>query len=253
MTPIANTNPQGGIIRRTLIWLGWHELGMLLSLIALGAGIWLFVEIADKVFSGGTTNIDRKILLAFRTPGHLDDPIGSPMVEEAARDLTALGGTTVLALLTAIITGYLILDGKQRMALFVIASVGTGALASSLLKELFHRPRPELVPHLMQAFTTSFPSGHSMMSAMVYLTLGALLARSEERRRVKTYLLLVATLLTLTVGVTRVYLGVHWPTDVLAGWTAGAIWALLCWILARTLQQRHQIEAEQEHSLPEED
>ena len=81
-----------------------------------------------------------------------------------------------------------------------------------------------------------------MMSAVVYLTLGALLARSQPRKRLKAYFLLVAAFLTLIVGVSRVYLGVHWPTDVLAGWTAGAVWAILCWLAARRLQRSRRLE-----------
>lgn len=84
---------------------------------------------------------------------------------------------------------------------------------------------------------SSFPSGHSKLSAVTYLTLGGLLARMHPQPWVKTYLLLLATLLTFLVGVSRVYPGVHWPTDVLAGWAAGAAWALLCWLFAGWLQQ----------------
>ena len=117
-----------------------------------------------------------------------------------------------------------------------------------LLKDAFHRPRPQIVPHLVYASGESFPSGHSMLSATIYLTLGALLARSHERKRLKAYLLFVAGLLTVAIGVSRVYLGVHWPTDVLAGWTAGSIWALLCWLVARSLQKNRTVEPETEHA-----
>jgi undecaprenyl-diphosphatase len=133
------------------------------------------------------------------------------------------------------------------MAMFVCISVLGGQAAGTLLKDVFQRPRPDLVPYSAYASGTSFPSGHSMMSAVTYLTLGALLARSQERKRLKAYFLLVAIFLTLAVGVTRVYLGVHWPTDVLAGWTAGAVWALLCWLMARWLQTRQTLEREAEH------
>jgi undecaprenyl-diphosphatase len=121
-----------------------------------------------------------------------------------------------------------------------------GLAAGTILKDVFQRPRPDLVPYSVYVSGASFPSGHSMMSAVTYLTLGALLARSHERKRIKAYFLLVAMFLTFSVGVTRVYLGVHWPTDVLAGWTAGAVWALLCWLLARWLQSRRTLEQEAE-------
>jgi undecaprenyl-diphosphatase len=134
------------------------------------------------------------------------------------------------------------------MALFVWGAVVSGLIASTLLKDLFGRPRPDLVPYAAYASNSSFPSGHSMMSAITYLVLGALLARSQERKLLKAYFLVTAAFITVLVGISRVYLGVHWPTDVLAGWTAGAVWALLCWLLARWLQSRHTLERESEHA-----
>ena len=130
------------------------------------------------------------------------------------------------------------------MAVFVVASVVSGLLVSSFLKNLFQRPRPDLVPHGSYVSSASFPSGHSMLSAVTYLTLGALLSRSQRRKRLKAYFLLVAALLSFLVGVSRVYLGVHWPTDVVAGWAAGACWAIVCWLAARWLQIHRAIEGE---------
>jgi undecaprenyl-diphosphatase len=207
----------------------------------------MFAMIADQVVKGGPRAFDRKLLLAMRRPGDLA-PIGPPAMQEAARDITALGGVVVVSLLTAVTGGFLALDGKRRMALFVCGSVVSGLIVSTILKDLFVRPRPDLVPRVAYASGASFPSGHSMMSAFTYLTLGALLARSQERKRLKAYFILLAVLLTFLVGVSRVYLGVHWPTDVLAGWTAGAVWALLCWLAARWLQRRRAIEREAEHA-----
>jgi undecaprenyl-diphosphatase len=233
-------------ILAALAWLGSHERGVLVSGALILCGIWFFVALADEVIEGGTERIDRRILLAMRNPHDLRDPVGPKVVEEAVRDITGLGGVTILGLLTAAVAGFLVLDGKRRMALFVCASVASGALASNALKLAFNRPRPDLVPHGMYTVSTSFPSGHSMLSAVTYLTLGALLSRSEKRKRVKAYFLVLAALLTMLVGISRVYLGVHWPSDVLAGWTAGAVWALLCWTGARWLQSRRTIEPESE-------
>lgn len=230
---------------RLLTWLGAHEKTVLVALACVVAGVWGFALLADEVLEGGTQAFDRKVLLAFRHSDTLA-PLGPPAVQEGARDITALGGTTVLTLVVAIAAGFLALDGKRHMALFLLASILSGVAAGTVLKDLFQRPRPELVPYSDYVSGASFPSGHSMMSAVTYLTLGALLARSQERRRIKAYFLLVAILLTFAVGVTRVYLGVHWPTDVLAGWTAGAVWALLCWLTARRLQMRRTLEQETE-------
>jgi undecaprenyl-diphosphatase len=230
-----------------LTWLGAHEKMVLVALACIVAGVWGFALLADEVQEGGTQAFDKKLLLAFRH-GDTHVPLGPPPVQEAARDITALGGTAVLTLVTLIAAGFLALDGKKHMALFVCGSVLGGLAASTILKDVFQRPRPDLVPYSAYASGASFPSGHSMMSAVTYLTLGALLARSQETKRVKAYFLLIAMFLTFAVGVTRVYLGVHWPTDVLAGWTAGAVWALLCWLTARWLQARRTLELETEHA-----
>jgi undecaprenyl-diphosphatase len=103
---------------------------------------------------------------------------------------------------------------------------------------MFLRPRPDLVAHYSIVHTSSFPSGHSMMAAIAYLTAGALIARAEPKRRVKTFVMTLAVLLTVLTGISRVYLGVHWPSDVVAGWLAGAGWAAVCWSLAGFLQWR---------------
>jgi undecaprenyl-diphosphatase len=235
-------------MKRLLAWLGGHELAVLLGGIGVVAGIWIFVAIAGEVMEGDTLAFDRKILLSMRHPGDLS-PIGPASLQESARDVTALGGVAVLGLLTVSIGAFLALDGKGRMAGFICASILGGLAVSTVLKDLFQRPRPDLVPHGSYVFTSSFPSGHSMMSAVTYLTLGALLARAHERKRMKAFFLILAALLTFCVGVSRVYLGVHWPTDVLAGWTAGTVWALICWLTARWLQGRKALEPEAELSL----
>ena len=231
---------------RFLSWLGGHERGTLLTVAGIAAGVWIFGWLADEVLAGDTRNLDHRLLLAMRHPGDLA-LIGPQWVQHAARDITALGSAAVLGLLTAITGIYLALDGKRHMALFTCGSVAGGWMVSALLKDLFQRPRPDLVPYGVDFSSSSFPSGHSMMSAVTYLVLGALLARSQVRRSLKAYFLLVAVVLTLMVGISRVYLGVHWPSDVIAGWTAGAVWALLCWLVAQRLQARHALERETEH------
>lgn len=232
---------------RPLTWLGGHEMTVLLALACVVAGIWGFALLADEVREGGTRVFDERLLLAFRHAGD-HTPLGPPWLQEAARDITSLGGTAVLTLVTLIAAGFLALEGKKHMAVFLCGAVLGGLAAGTILKHVFARPRPDLVPYSAYVSGASFPSGHSMMSAVTYLTLGALLARSQERQRAKAYFLLVAMFLSFAVGVTRVYLGVHWPTDVLAGWTAGAVWALLCWLTARWLQSRRTLERDAEHS-----
>jgi undecaprenyl-diphosphatase len=218
------------------------DLFILLAVALVVGGLWLFIELADEVAEGGTATIDERLLLALRNPTEPSDPLGPPWVEEAMRDFTALGGGSILFLLAASVVGYLLIQRRSRAAMLVALAVVGGALLSYLLKELFGRPRPALVPHGMYVYLASFPSGHSMQSAATYLTLGALLARMQTRRRLQLYMLALAMLITVLVGVSRVYLGVHWPTDVLAGWTAGAVWAALCGLVMSWLQHKGEVE-----------
>jgi undecaprenyl-diphosphatase len=152
------------------------------------------------------------------------------------RDFTALGSFSVLILIASAVVGFLFLAGHRRIAFIILCSIATGILASQMLKWGFDRPRPELVPHHTSVYTKSFPSGHAMLSAVVYLTLGILLARTQKNIRIKLFLYFVAIFITLIVGISRIYLGVHWPTDVLAGWAVGISWALLSWIAVVSLQ-----------------
>jgi len=148
----------------------------------------------------------------------------------------------VLTLVTLSGAGYLLMRRHRRM-LALLAAVSLGGLALSIaMKALFARPRPEFMSNMEHVVSHSFPSGHSMLSAVVYLTLGALLARTSPDLRDKIYFLTTALLLTLLVGISRVYLGVHYPTDVLAGWSAGLVWALTCWLIAYFLQKTGVIE-----------
>ena len=176
----------------------------------------------------------------FRVTPHI--PIGPSWLMEAAQDITALGGRTMLLAVTLFAIGYLALEGKHGAMWLVTIAAGGGGLLSTILKHLFGRDRPDVVPHLVAVTSQSFPSGHSMLAAILYLTLGALLARFAARRRTRVYMLTVALFVTFVVGSSRVYLGVHYPTDVLAGWCAGLVWALMCWLVARYLQARGAVE-----------
>jgi len=227
---------------RALAWVGAREAGTLLALLLAAGGVWLFVELADDVLEGATTTVDERLLLMLRSPNDAGDPLGAAWVEDLARDITGVGGAAVLTLLTAASAGFLALQRKRHLALYLLAAVASGMALSTLLKMGFARPRPDLVPHGQIVYTSSFPSGHSMLSAVVFLTLGALLASSQTNFRLRIYLLGIAVFVTVLVGVSRVYLGVHWPTDVLAGWTAGAAWALLCWAFAEKLRRRGAVE-----------
>lgn len=209
------------------------QFSVLLAGIVVAGGLWGFVELAEVARDTTAHAFDTDIMLAFREAGRPDDPVGPAWFEEAVRDITALGSMVVLVLVTATVVIYLLMIGWRRQALSVLVAVGGGQILSSLLKLGIDRPRPDLVSHLVNVQTLSFPSGHAMMAAVTYLTLGAMLAGIVPGRATRIYVLCVAILVTLLVGISRVYLGVHWPSDVLAGWCAGFAWATLCWLVER--------------------
>lgn len=219
-------------------WLAARELVTLVLVALFAGGIWAFFAIADAVAEDELRSFDEGILLAMRNPLDRSDPLGPRWFEEMGRDFTALGGVAVLTLFTLAVAGYLWIARRRRALVLLLASVCGGWLLSMLLKRGFDRPRPDLVPHGAFVYTASFPSGHAMMSAVTYLTLGALLARVLPRRSMKLFVLACALVLTGLAGVSRVYLGVHWPTDVVAGWAIGASWAVGCWLVADWVQRR---------------
>ena len=215
-----------------------REIAPLLMLILAASLIVIFAAITEELVEGDLHGFDRTVLLALR---HADDPakpLGPIWLQVAARDVTSLGSPAVLTLVTAAALGFLALKRQWKAALFILASICGGTAVSFALKDLVQRPRPDFVAAVAQTQTYSFPSGHAFLSAVTFLTLGTLLARVQRQVEVKIYLLSVAIAITVLVGISRVYIGVHWPTDVLAGWSAGAAWAILCWQIAERVQAR---------------
>lgn len=203
-----------------------------------------FVALAGAVAMGWTRAFDEAALLALRNAADPSDPAGPRWFEEAMRDITALGSNVVLFFVTATVASFLFLAKRSHTAWLVIAAIIIGSLLNTFLKLGFDRPRPDLVPHGAAVYTLSFPSGHALLSATVYLTLAALLARTRTERRVKAFIVAAVVTLTFAIGVSRVYLGVHWPTDVLAGWLLGGAWALVCWMAMTRLQREGVVEPE---------
>lgn len=220
---------------------------VLAAVFVVVVSLWGFVELADEVLEGNTQAFDLWVMQQLR---HSDDPIrpiGPAWLIGAGQEITALGGISVLALVVLAVVGYLFRQRAfEAVGLVLIATLG-GTLLSFMLKSFFGRERPDATLHLVTVHSPSFPSGHAMLSAVVYLTLGALLAQVVPRRADKMYFLIVAFILTLLIGLSRVYLGVHYPTDVLAGWSVGLAWAILCWVVARYLRRRGMVDAVQEN------
>jgi undecaprenyl-diphosphatase len=226
------------------------ELRLLIGIFLITRANWLFVQIADEVQEGDTRAIDTAILLAFRNPADHTDPLGPPWVEEMGRDFTALGGMGVVGLIIAGVTLYLALARRWATLWLLLSVVAGSLLLNEALKLGFNRPRPDLVPHGMIVYQASFPSGHAMLSASVYLTLGALLARIQKQRNQAFLIMGMAILVTVLVGISRIYLAVHWPSDVLAGWVAGSLWATLCWLVASQLREYRRNRANGEGKAP---
>ncbi|WP_293378168.1 phosphatase PAP2 family protein [Phenylobacterium sp.] len=217
---------------RAARWL-WPVL-LLAGLSALG-----FVGLlADEIEHGHAFRLDERILLALRRPGELGTPIGPAWMTQSAIDLSALGGFTLQWLLGGATVGYLVLARRRAEAAWLAASVLGASVLNAAMKEVLKRPRPELVPHLAKVSNASFPSGHAMISAAVYLTLAAMLAESHRRASGRAYIMAAAGALVVLIGSSRVYLGVHWPSDVLAGWCLGAVWALAVFAANRALRRR---------------
>ncbi len=227
---------------QNILRLALSEIGATIALGVTAFGVLAFALIADETFEGEARSFDESLLLALREPGDATNPVGPAWLEHALLDITALGGYVILGMLVIGVAIYLIAAGKRGTALLVVGAVGSGTVLSETLKLGFARPRPDLVAHLAEVQSASFPSGHAMISAITYLTLGVLLARAHKQKRTKIIIMTYAILLTLMIGLSRIYLGVHWPTDVLAGWALGAAWAALWWLLAWQLQRKGQIE-----------
>jgi undecaprenyl-diphosphatase len=229
--------------RRSLGWLARQEGIVLLTAFVIVLAVYGFIELAEEIHEGEMHLFDEWLLRLVRRTDNPALLIGPRWVAEAVTDFTALGGTAILTTVLLCAIGYLALLHRYGAAAFVLVAATGGGLLSVALKQVFARNRPDVVPHLVTVEGLSFPSGHSMAAAVIYLTLGALMARFAARRRIRVYVMAISLGLTGFIGITRVCLGVHYPTDVLAGWAAGLGWALLCWLVARYLQYRGAVES----------
>ncbi len=226
----------------------WHwfrrnvDLAMLVILILVVVGTWIVAELADEVMEGTTQRFDEWVVQSLRCPHDPRRSIGPAWFEAMWNDLTSLGSSSVLILVTWGCAGYLLMRRRYRTLLVLAVVVGGGVVLTFAMKAFFDRPRPEYASNLPYIVTASFPSGHSMLATVVYMTLAVLLARTSNELRFQVYFISLGLIVTLLVGFSRVYLGVHYPTDVLAGWSAGLTWASLCWLVVYVLQRTGIIE-----------
>lgn len=227
---------------RSYLWracrLARAEIAALTALLVLTGGVLAFVELADVMAEEDGRRFDRAILNMLRPftedPGR---PWGPWWLHEAAADITSLGGIAVLGLFALVAMGFLIMMGKRLSAVLLVAGLAGGVVLSEGLKAVFERERPPAPFQVVETLNASFPSGHALLATVFYLTLGVMLTQAFPRRRFKAYALGVGVILALMVGVTRVYLGAHWATDVIAGWCVGAAWAMALWLTAYAVQR----------------
>jgi len=222
---------------------GWRQrisaLGPLawLNLIVLVLAVIVFCVIAHEVADGDHIPIERQFMQSLRTSA-IAGSVGKPWIVEIARDITALGSVVVLTTLTAFVVGFLALSRRFEAAAFLAIAALGGQCLNAALKTYYGRERPDPSLRWIEIDSLSFPSGHATSSAVIYLTLAVLLVRLAENRAEKIYLIAAALFISFLVGFSRVYLGVHYPTDVIAGWAVGIAWAQLCWFATQAIGRR---------------
>lgn len=210
---------------------GYYELSLIITILVILLSSWAFIEVTDEILENEAREFDKQVLLMMRAEANLSQPVGPHWLPEVMRDLSALGSKSVLTVVVLSVVGFLVLRKQYQSALLIAAVSFTGVLAVVFLKLMFARERPDIIPYLTEVSTQSYPSGHTMMSAVIYLSLASMLANIQQKKRVKIYSILIALILTMLVGVSRLYLGVHYPTDVMAGWSVGLVWAALGWLV----------------------
>jgi undecaprenyl-diphosphatase len=207
-----------------------------LAIVAIvAAGVWALLSLGGEVREGETGAFDSRIILALRVAGHPHTPVGPAWLGDVMRDVTALGGTTMVVLATSLAVAALVFHHHWRRGLVLALVMVFAQTCDELLKGFYGRVRPDFAPVGAYVYAQSFPSGHSTASAALWLSLAMIAASFESRRRAKVAWFAFAGIVILGVGASRVYLGVHWPTDVVAGWMLGACWALAGWLVWRAL------------------
>jgi undecaprenyl-diphosphatase len=218
------------------------EVAAVFALLIIATGVLSFIELADDMQELDGQSFDQAILMMMRPyPDALDRPWGPWWLPEAAADLTSLGGISVLGLFALIALGFLLIQKKPLSAVLLVVGLIGGVALSEGLKSVFARERPPVDYQMVETLNASFPSGHALLATVFYLTLGVMLTRAFPQRRLKAYALGAAITIALLIGVTRIYLGAHWATDVFAGWSIGAAWAMCLWLFAYVVERRQKV------------
>lgn len=222
--------------------MGWKEFVLLVSVAAVCLGVAVFAGVTETVAEGEYHEAEKRLMQSLRRADDPSVPVGPRWLRHVSLDISALGGGAVLTLMTLVVLGYLALERRWHAMIFLVIAALGGMGLNRAMKAFFGRERPDIVPHLSEVSSASYPSGHSMLSSIIYLALGVMLARSVPSRRLKVYVIAVALGLSFLVGLSRIHLGVHYPTDVIAGWAAGTTYAVLCALAAYWLQMRGLVE-----------
>ncbi|HWW12773.1 MAG TPA: phosphatase PAP2 family protein [Brevundimonas sp.] len=230
------TGEQQVVFWRRALRIARTEIAALSALLIIALGVMTFVEVADDMTEADGQLFDQAVLHWLQPVA--GQPRGPWWLQEAAADLTSLGGISVLTLFAVIALGFLLIQRKRLSALLLVVGLIGGVALSEGLKALFERERPPVAYQAVETLNASFPSGHALLSTVFYLTLGVMLTRAFPRKRLKAFVLGAAILIALLIGLTRVYLGAHWASDVIAGWCAGAAWAMVLWLVAYAIERR---------------
>lgn len=230
------TGEQHVVFWRRALRIARTEIAALSALLIIAVGIMIFVEVADDMTEADGQLFDQSVLHWLQPVA--GQPRGPWWLHEAAADLTSLGGISVLTLFGVIAFSFLLIQRKRLSALLLVVGLVGGVALSEGLKALFERERPPIAYQAVETLNASFPSGHALLSTVFYLTLGVMLTRAFPQKRFKAFVLGSAILIALLIGLTRVYLGAHWASDVIAGWCAGAAWAMALWLVAYAVERR---------------
>ncbi|HRJ62899.1 phosphatase PAP2 family protein [Brevundimonas sp. UBA2416] len=229
------------IFLRRMLRIARTEIAAVTALFVVALGVMTFVEVADDMTEADGQAFDQAVLTWMQPVA--GEPRGPWWLQEAAADLTSLGGISVLGLFAVIAITFLLIQRKRLSALLLVLGLAGGVALSEGLKALFERERPPAAFQAVETLNASFPSGHALLSTVFYLTLGVMLTRAFPRAHLKAFVLGAAMTVALLIGLTRVYLGAHWASDVFAGWCAGAAWAMALWLAAYAIGRRQAVRA----------